>query len=51
MLNPFSNHGRAIGEWDKAKVILDKAPIDYDFVRTEYALHAYEYVQTEDLDQ
>jgi diacylglycerol kinase family enzyme len=51
MLNPFSNHGRAIGEWEKAKVILDKAPIEYDFIKTEYALHAYEYVQSEDIDK
>lgn len=50
-LNPFSCAGRAAKVWQQAKVILDKAFIEQVFIETERAGHAYDYVNTENLDE
>jgi len=50
-LNPFSCNGRATRVWRQAKIILDKAYIEQEFIETERAGHAYDYVNTEDLSQ
>lgn len=50
-LNPFSNHGRAARVWLLAKQVLNKAYINQVFIETERAGHAYNFMNTEELDE
>ena len=50
-MNPFSNAGRPLRVWRNAKRILDKAYINYIFIETERAGHAYNFMNIEELDE